>query len=416
MSTAHGRALTLLLVCALGAAGCDTPLTIFWKATQLGHNNTLVPTRAYRVDWDGEEVRAQIPGYVDYFIGRRFEDYNLPAGAPTCGAGRQCLELRRMDWKTFGMTVVSHVLELDTTLGMTVSDGALVKQAYDPDVVSFNGELWVAFECDATNISAATASACLGPLDLSGGIEHATLVKSRTVVVVRAITDGQGYPRSASVPKLVVHKGTPYVYWSTARIDGPSFLELVARGVELGQETSGSHRLLAKRGNGSLGRVDSIGSETSVVWHLGTDARSNRVTDISDVASDGTYVVVLGNVGGGDCDSPVPPKTSEGCYRMAISRSTEAIGDGIFDADRVPDGDLPSNPPAYPHFFTHPDGSLWLAAHFLVSTNASETLQNPLTLTPYNLVLYGGAQTGTVFAFPLQPRAPVAQVTTHLLL
>ena len=119
------------------------------------------------------------------------------------------------------------------------------------------------------------------------------------------------------------------------------------------------------------------------------------------------------SVGGGDCRDPFHPTVSTGCYRLAIARSNSPLGFHLFDADRIPDGDLPSNPAAYARFIGHPDGRLLVFAFFVPPIWTPAGPGNFLDLAPFNSPQ--SEAVGTLLAFPLDPKSPMPAIADYVL-
>src|SRR5580700_2765042 len=91
---------------------------------------------------------AAIPGDTAHVVGR----YNN-------GCANSSFSLARysVDWTAQTLTFVN--LAFDTSGGaVAVSKGDSISTAYDATVMSYGGELWVAFECGGTIAGATTAS------------------------------------------------------------------------------------------------------------------------------------------------------------------------------------------------------------------------------------------------------------------
>jgi hypothetical protein len=128
-----------------------------------------------------------------------------------------------MNWDTHTLEYVSTLLDANTGSDPTnsfpktpIQGGKYVLQsAYDPTVVEYNGELWVSFECWGTGMG--SVSSCVGPMSAPG--PGSTIDLGRTTVVVEgAATPGAGY--AASVPKIFVYGGSPYLFFD-AFLTGP---------------------------------------------------------------------------------------------------------------------------------------------------------------------------------------------------
>ncbi|HEX3870732.1 MAG TPA: hypothetical protein VHV77_09865, partial [Pirellulales bacterium] len=100
-------------------------------------------------------VFAQLPGRTDYFLGR------IGSNGGTCAdAKRQwSIALFRMNWSAHRLEFLKEVLRppIDIAVGQAAVP---VRATFDPSVVYYHGEFWVAFECASVRIGG--ASACIG--------------------------------------------------------------------------------------------------------------------------------------------------------------------------------------------------------------------------------------------------------------
>ncbi|MCB9654057.1 MAG: DUF4214 domain-containing protein [Deltaproteobacteria bacterium] len=306
---------------------------------------------------------AQLSPGSDRFLGRE-----LTAGG--CAGTTWSLTLNRLT--NGSMQKVSRIL--DTTSPIPVPGTASsITTAYDPSTVIFGGRRWVAFECHGVGFGPMAAS-CAGALSDDGS----SVDRNRLSILVDGGNtnpyDASVY--SASVPKLLVHQGHLYLYWTSvhARYSTGPWLDITSRGIELEIKSTG--RLGIKGRSTAIKPNDSASVE---VWGLGSDNRSNSVADMFQVYSDGQSVYALAAVGGwnkasfptwqtrapGDsreslmCLTPDSPVT--GCYRLAIARSTSPLAvrgfNGTGATYRVADNVLPANPQEYTRLFTYANGT-----------------------------------------------------------
>ena len=124
------------------------------------------------------------PSLGDYCIGRL-----LSQGCH----GNWSLVLARIDWANHRFDYVHPVL--DTSNGpVPISGGKRVRNAYDPQVMAYAGEIWVAFECTGDGID--RAASCMGPLN-----SDLTLDTARTNVVIQG-GDDQHVPLQRKCSKI----------------------------------------------------------------------------------------------------------------------------------------------------------------------------------------------------------------------
>ena len=175
------------------------------------------------------------PSLGNIMIGRKL---NNTSNDP-CSGNNWSLTTLQMNWiskNTF--TFLKYAF--DTSKGpVNISDGNLIFSAYDPIVEFWNKELWVAFECIPKNSK--SASTCIGPL-----LSDNTIDINRTTLVILGTATSSG-----SVPKLLSFKGHLYLYWDSSIFDGGKNTGVIARGIELAQETSGLQRLWALNNKGT---------------------------------------------------------------------------------------------------------------------------------------------------------------------
>jgi hypothetical protein len=91
-------------------------------------------------------VFSQIPGQVDLFLGRA-RDYAAPGSRSKCEPNRppgtvtSWLALYNMDWLTDTLNYVKDVLKPPLEIVVSAGRAALIKNVYDPSVVSYNGAM-----------------------------------------------------------------------------------------------------------------------------------------------------------------------------------------------------------------------------------------------------------------------------------
>jgi hypothetical protein len=300
----------------------------------------------------------QIPGNPSYFIGRRL----LNTGSDLCSGSNWTLALFQMDWTSNTITYLHDVLTLPVSLP---AQRATVQSAYDPTMVQYNRELWVAFECYGSGLFiSGPASSCIAPFTLANGIDP-----SRMTLVVHGIpktSSTDGY--SASVPKIFLYQNALYLYWSVSHfqqsIDGVVLTDTTTRGAQLTQETSGLRRMWATGFVGTAMPSHDPGYNYEVLG-LGSDALSNGVADSFEVYVLGNQLLLMAAVGGQGCTTPVSPVY--GCYRFQIFSSTSALGTHVF-SEQLQSPGLPFNPQEYSKIITDPSGNQFVMCHCLQPT------------------------------------------------
>jgi hypothetical protein len=322
----------------------------------------------------------QVPGHADIFIGRIGQGDGIAVGT---------LVPATLQWgssKSIGAP--RKILSVPFTLMNDPSKR--MNHAYDPSIVSYNNNYWVAFECcglnaDTSSCTAGTVNTCIGPIT---DIVQGSIDTAHTYLIINGTNyGGSGY--SASVPKLFVYKSKIYLYWSTVKADATSdaFQSVTSRGVELVQDTS-TNQLWAKNQTGMpVGHaITSIDPLTTEVLGLGTDSSTNTVADVQQIFTDGSKIYAIAGLGGGNCLTPT--SSSTGCYRMSISYSTTPLGPRIFNAYTVPETLFPSSPQEYGRFWTLSDGSSMIMGHFLPPTSV-QTNSRIISSPPVQGYYYG---------------------------
>jgi len=299
----------------------------------------------------------QIPGYPDYFAGRQGIVLNAqgqrePApGDGTCNWTDMRLILGKMDWSTRQLEYVTTLLDANTGTNNGVPNSFpktpiqggkfVIQSAYDPNVMSYNGELWVSFECWGQGMS--HVSSCVGPMSAPG--EGATIDLSRTTVVIEGIATSNGAGYAASVPKIFVHNGSPYLYYD-AFLTGPG--NLSQRGVPL---ELANNKLWVKGAGGNTYSILDPQGLTVDVWepNLG-DSTANNIIDVYQVVVDGAFVFATAGIGGcagGTCSAPNDDGNKVGCYRAALGRSNFPLGPFDYVLNNLNSTALPSNSQEY---------------------------------------------------------------------
>jgi hypothetical protein len=399
-STIFGVVATLPLwvVCAQASEG-DTPtgeiesaITMqpvepFGPTAKAGGTTFLGETDRHYIpvpDKDGgcnSDAWYQIPGHPDFFAGRYIEsktctpDGSVPDGLMDLGLAQMS---RGKDGFPDGFVWVNRALlpytqsasvlsgdgKYYTVHAQTIQDGYVIYTAYDPSVISYEGELWVAFEC--AYVGAHAADSCMGPLitnhDETG--THWYVDPARTTVVV---SDGSAnpydvYTHAASVPKLVVFQGSVYLYYSSGRY-GHEGVDINVRGVKLWQDAGSTGKVFRVHGLHQPAFAYDNATSIEVMGVERGERFSNRVADAFGAYTDGTYIYLTGAVGGGTSCAGLGG-TGRGCYRLSIARTTSPLAYHAFNSVRVPDGSLPVNPQEYTRQLIDQGSSYFLGNYF----------------------------------------------------
>ncbi|MGO9933473.1 MAG: hypothetical protein ACLPV8_16915 [Steroidobacteraceae bacterium] len=318
---------------------------------------------------------GQIPGSADFFIGRQkiLANGQLPgvSGPKDCQSGAPStwgLTLDQLDWQTHAITTRKVLLDvsLDSSRHSKAvvtggpMRGLIIKSAYDADIVVFRGTYLVSYECIIDNgqkFGVDGTSSCVSAYDPA----KQTIDLNRTQVVVSGVhANGKFY--AAAVPQLLVFKDRLFVYWSALAVDGGGkFLNIAVRGTEL-EAVSGS--LVNKKTRAPF--VHSTdNAATSEVWAPQPgDSMSDTETDALPLWVHGNYIIAMSSRGGQGCAAP--SDTTKGCFRLSMVRSTEPLGDLVFNhAEKLLEDQLPTNPQEYTHLIRDPSGGYWFIGHYI---------------------------------------------------
>ena len=312
---------------------------------------------------------AAIPGDPGHVIGR----YNNTCNGPTFSIARYAI-----DWNARTLTLAN--IAFNTGGGnVPISKGDSVSTAYDATVMSYGGELWVAFECGGNLAGCQTASSCVGPMNASGVIDPA-----RTNVVVLGNNSlGDGYLYSGSVPELLNFNGTPYIYWSAVKINAANtsvWANITGRGMKL---TEAGGQLWNANTGTWVGSADP--NNTVQVWGL---EAGSTVTDLQGVFTNGTDIFMTAGVAGAGCAMPFWPPT---CYSFSISKSSNPLATDTFkNGTQLPAGELPTNTHSYSRYIQDPEGRGYILGGYYTNVPGAR----PLPVS-------GGANAAYVAAFPI---------------
>lgn len=298
---------------------------------------------------------SQIPGQTDYFIGRA-HDYAPPGSPSKCvpnrpPSGITWLALFKMDWQAHTLNYVREVLVPPVEIAGAGGRTVLLRNAYDPSVIAYNEEIWVAFECGGVPMRG--ISSCMGPLDA----RTYTIDPRRISTIVEGGPTGTGYIYSASVPNLFVFHNRVYVYWSAIQVDAESkkWLTCTVRGMQLVQDSS---RLGRFWGLGSVGQPVPSYDPSLNVEVLGlnpSDPISDQCVDMKGVYAGANDIYVAAALGGkgpaGTQNCLGAGGDSYGCFRLQIFHTSSPLGPHILNRQPLRSPSLPLNPTAYDRFF-----------------------------------------------------------------
>ena len=331
----------------------------------------------------GHAIRAQLdtPGRL-MLIGRE-----LTSGQ--CAQGTLSLTVQEPIGTRRTLTTVRRILDMSTPITFDNNQRTMTT-AYDADFLLHNGTRWVVFECGGLPPTPYTAgfglsgSTCAG--ELVGDVNRPDTLEIRRESLTMLV-DSSEDPRdrsvySASVPKIFVHQGQMYLYWTAVHQNSVGgWLDITTRGARLTVEAGSVKKLRIQSRTGATLRQPLKAYDTTdgaIVWGLGDDNRSNSVLDTFDVYSDGKYIYATAGMGGWDKNDPraagwqsrphgdardqymclFPISPIAGCYRLVFGRTTNPLGNRAFNNNEIIDNEsLPANGQDYAFIYTDADGT-----------------------------------------------------------
>lgn len=359
------------------AASVAIFIGIFFAAAHAGQTNDhyLGAVHAIMLVVPGCNATSpvQIPSSPDLFINRQPITTSGQiagiTGPNDCGGGRSSLGLNWLDWDAHKFSIVKPLL--DTSIDPQTHRsralimggpmrGAIIRSAYDADIVIYHGQYLVVFECtldDEKRFGVDGTSSCIGVYNPS----TQSIDLGQTHVLVSGIHLNKGLFYAAAVPELLVYQNRLYAYWSALMIKNGKFFRVAVRGAELdptanGVWVKGSGRKVVHANDGSL---------TTEVWAPDTkDQMSNTTVDIRALWVSGDLIIALGSKGGEGCVAP--SDKSPGCFRLVAVKSGSPLGKHVFNqAQKVDESELPTNPQEYTRPVRDPSGNYWLCGHFI---------------------------------------------------
>lgn len=323
---------------------------------------------------------AQLPGDPALFIGRQSvtADGRLAGvtGANDCSGGnvenervgrpynRWGLVLDAFDWNSRQFTVVKPLIDtsFDPRTGQSRAvitggpmRGLIVRSAYDPSVVEFAGQLFVAFECTLENRSKRQVhetSSCIAVYDP----RNRSVNMSKVTVAVAGQLIGDAYT-VASVPRLMAFAGKLYLYWAASVIRNGKIVRSAARGAELDVRDGIPHVIGSPTPSSTP-----LGPGTTEVWSTDATPTGNLIANVMSLVPSRDSFMIFGVLGGGDCQTPAG--SSPGCFRLAVRNATEPLRPSGFNLARAGADQLPTNAHEYPTPIVDRAGNRWILGHF----------------------------------------------------
>lgn len=310
-------------------------------------------------------VVVQLPApNQNVFLGRQMFD------GPGCTGRNPRVVQYSFDWISRKYTIQKSLVGP----GDRLADGFTVAAAYDPDAAFFNNETWVSFECYLNGTE--TVSACVGPWSLGGGLDL-----TRTAALVNGNNRGEDADiHSASVPKLLVHNGSLYLFWSVVRMS-PSheWQDVTTRGMEIQVRSVGPGKLRVYPRNSDVAVSAMDPLKNVEVLGLASDPTSNTVADAFGFYSERGIIYATASVGGSDClNKPSGINLNAmtpGCYRLGLFASRDPLVHRGFNLNKVDDRLLFGNGSGYTRIIVSPEGT-----RFFTSVNFSSS--NPIAGSP----------------------------------
>jgi hypothetical protein len=325
---------------------------------------------------------SQVPGHVDYFVGRGLGigslDYCHKLKNP-----HGFLALYKMDWASHTLMLAKQLLSPP----VSTPTGFQVTSAIDPDVVLFKGQLWVAFECLVQGAS----SSCVAPLapNLQSIDIGRLTVPAMGILGPRSASNPQIVClQSASAPTLFVRNGKLYLYWQVDSFDNSLRQNtLVTRGMELVPSARG---LMWGARSGERPVQTSNPALTTLVKDVDqTNSTEDHVAVVSDLTEVNGKILAVSSIGGtaGGVVCRSTHDQSPGCWRVGVSVSTEPLAKNGFGQQKITPYLLPGNVVEYPRFVVDPSGrhymmGLYAAPHGPAPNDHAAPVGGGLELVP----------------------------------
>lgn len=295
-----------------------------------------------------------VPGYPGVFIGRVL---GTPTATWCAGLNTPVANYATLGVFQFSLAKRQMVLQYSLATPPVTWRGTYVRTLYDPSVMSYHGQLWLAAECtphDKAGIE--HVSTCVMPLLVDGTV---SLDTAHFTVPVQGKTLNGTAVSSASTPHLINWNGTPYLYWVS---DGSGAYPIVTYGAELALNTAGEMWVV-----GSPGIAIDAQSAEVVRDIVAGDPLSNFQASVDYLypAADGSGFYILSTLGGIAHGVPceVPTAVVPGCWRMQVTFATSPLGYNVFAGTPLPVDQIPASPIGYPRPLIDPaTGMRYLSA------------------------------------------------------
>lgn len=317
---------------------------------------------------------SQLPDNKDYFIGRMLITTST---TNMCEGTNWQLALFKMDWANNVLNFQKAIISIPVK-----GSNFTITSAYDPYIIKYNSEYWLAFECYGTgDVFKDNVGACLAPFTIAAGIDT-----SRLSIPVKGLKVGDDM-YSTSVPKLLEFNSSLYLYWTSVHFKSNRISDIGTRGMQLVQELTSQRKIWGVRsGNVPVPTHDPLNVEV-----LGTnpnDILTNNVADGFHVMAVDNKIIMTAGMGGTGCMTPVSQVF--GCYRLQIYRSSSPLGHHVFNSEVMNSQQLAFNPEEYSRIFFDPEGNSFMmgmmVTPFLAGIPApSHTVTNGFKRYPFDI-------------------------------
>jgi hypothetical protein len=327
---------------------------------------------------------AQVPGSPELFLGRQLltSDGQIAGltGPNDCSGGdpgnqstgkifnRWALTLSKLNWSTHQLTLVKVLL--DTSIDPATRQsrailtggpmrGAVIRSAYDPDVVRFRDQYLIVYECTLENgkpFGVQGTSSCISAYDPL----RQTIDLARTQVVVSGAQISASNFNAAAVPELLVYRSRLFLYWSALSVENGRFAQVSIRGAEL-LVTQG--QVSVKGAGASV--VRSLDEPTTTrVWAVDPeDPLSSTTADLRALWISNDSIVIAASLGGKGCTEP--SGAAPGCFRLALMKADQPLAENVFGRGYRTNVSLPSNAQEYTRPICDPAGAYWFLGHYI---------------------------------------------------
>lgn len=330
--------------------------------------------------------RAQFgnhPSMGDIFLGRQLNDELPSGGCPSVSNSKWSITVNKMDWSNNTLNLQYRLI--DTTRSDLVDEKAnsfryKITQANDVTVAKVNGQYYVAFECHGEGFGDGAAS-CAVRMYLDPADNKYKIDKSTLSVIVKGKVEGS-IVHSASVPKIVSHKGRTYIYWTHLLADyslpntgniADYFLGATIVGVEVGLING---KLRAKSSSGTFADHPIDANDRSIsVEVMGKDNNHfKQSVDAFQILSKGDQLMM---VGAAAKTCAYPKKDTPDCYKLFFAHSKDPLLYRGFNAQVATFSGLPTYPTEYSSFIYRSSDQKTVFRYFSTQDHTNKLFEWP---------------------------------------